>query len=185
MEIVMRTPRIALLTGTAALALVGLAGMAAAQPPDSAHGIHVLTIRLPDGRIEQIRYTGDVPPTVSLAPDMAQAAFAPESVFTMMDRMSAAMDRQAAAMFQALDTMPTMGAEGIVPAVSEPGICSRSIQITFTGNGQAPHVVSQTAGDCGPATGGSAVPAALPNAPEQQHTPAVIMARAETPERRD
>jgi hypothetical protein len=191
MEIVMRTPRAALLTGTAALVLVGLAGMASAQTPESPHGTHVLTVRLPNGQVEQVRYTGDVPPTVTLAPDVAPTAYVLGSPFAMLERMSADMDRQAAALFQALDTMPGSGpgsgpgseAEGfgLVPVLAGPGVCSRSVQITFMGNGQAPHVVSRTAGDCGPA-GGSAVPAALPNAPAAPaRKPDVVMAKAENP----
>jgi len=188
MEIVMRTP---LLTGTAALVLVGLAGMALAQTPASPQGTHVLTVRLPNGQVEQVRYTGDVPPTVTLAPDVAPTGYAPGSPFAMLERMSADMDRQAAALFQALDTIPAPGVErfgptlgtegfGIVPALAGPGVCSRSVQITFMGNGQAPHVVSRTAGDCGPA-GGSAAPAALPNAPAPKRVPDVVTAKAETP----
>jgi hypothetical protein len=191
MEIVMRTPRAALLTGTAALVLVGLAGMVSAQTPESSHEVHVLTVRLPNGQMEQVRYTGAVPPTITLAPDVAPTSHVPGSPFAMLERMSADMDRQAAALFQALDTQPAPGAEGfgptegaqgfgVVPALAGPGVCSRSVQITFMGNGQAPHVVSRTAGDCGP-TGGSAVPAALPNAPAPRHAPDVVMAKAENP----
>jgi hypothetical protein len=200
MEIVMRTSRAALLTGTAALALVGLAGMVSAQTPESSHGVHVLTVRLPNGQMEQVRYTGAMPPTITLAPDVAPSSYVLGSPFAMLERMSADMDRQAAALFQALDTQPALGAErfgpaqgaegfgpaqgaegfGIVPALAGPGVCSRSVQITFMGNGQAPHVVSRTAGDCGPA-GGSAVPAALPNAPAPRHAPDLVMAKAENP----
>ena len=40
--------------------------MAAAQG-----ATHVLTVRLPGGAVEQIRYTGNVPPEVMVAPDAA------------------------------------------------------------------------------------------------------------------
>jgi len=60
----MLTTRVALLCGAAAILLAGYAGIAAAQTPET----RVLTLRLPDGQVEQIRYIGDVPPTVILAP---------------------------------------------------------------------------------------------------------------------
>jgi hypothetical protein len=177
-ETVMRTTRIALLTGTAAIILAGIAGMAKAQTPE----IHVLTLRLPNGQVEQVRYTGDVPPTVILAPDARATSFAPASPFALLERMSADMDRQAAAMFRSINdmTMPNAGGVGTIPVLSGPGVCARSVQITFTGNGQAPHIVSRTAGDCGPAQG-KATPATLPNAPVPHRAPAVIEAKAADP----
>jgi hypothetical protein len=162
-----------------AIVLAGIAGIAKAQTPDA----HVLTVRLPDGRVEQIRYTGNVPPTVIVGPQAMATSFAPVSPFAMLERMSEDMERQQAVMFRAINdmTMPNAGGFGVIPAMSGPGVCTRSVQITFTGNGQAPHVVSQTAGDCGPAQS-RATPAALPNAPVPNHVPRVIEARAEGPD---
>lgn len=92
------------LASAAALAL-GAAGAWAAG------NSHVLKIRLPDGTQAQIRYFGSTPPKVSFeaapfAPAFASGAFAgpasfayPWAVngpFAELDRMSAAMDRQAA-----------------------------------------------------------------------------------------
>src|ERR1700722_405338 len=152
-ETVMRTTRIALLTGAAAIVLAGIAGMAKAQTPN----VHVLTLRLPSGQVEQIRYTGNVPPTVVLAPDAMATSFAPASPFVLLARMSADMDRQAVAMFRTINdiAMPNGAGLGMIPVLSGPGLCTRSVQITFAGNGQAPHVVSRTGGDCGPAQGGA------------------------------
>jgi hypothetical protein len=174
----MRTTRIALLTGTAAIILAGIAGMAKAQTRD----VHVLTLRLPDGRVEQIRYSGDVPPTVILAPDAMATSFAPVSPFALLEQVAADMERQEATMFRTINDMtgPNAGGGGIIPALSGAGVCTRSVQITFTGNGQAPHVVSRTAGDCGPAQG-KATPATLPNAPVPNRAPRVIEAKAENP----
>jgi hypothetical protein len=93
--------------------------MASAQTPESPHGTHVSTVRLPNGQVEQVRYTGDVPPTVTLAPDVAPTAYVLASPFAMLERMSADMDRQAAALFQALDTIPAPRAEGFGPARGE------------------------------------------------------------------
>ena len=130
----MRTTRIALLTGAAAIILAGIAGDG--QGPDPAN-VHVLTLRLPDGRVEQIRYSGDVPPTVVLAPDAMATSFAPVSPFALLAQMSADMERQEAAMFRTIDAMamPNGAGFGMIPVLAGPGVCTRSVQITFTGNG--------------------------------------------------
>jgi hypothetical protein len=176
-ETVMRTTRTALLTGAAAIVLAGYAGLAEAKSPET----HLLTVRLPDGRLEQIRYTGDIPPTVILAPDTTPAAFDPGSPFAMLDRMTAAMDREAEAMFREIDAMTANpGGVGLLPAMSGPGVCMRSIQVTYAGNGQAPHVVSQTSGDCGGARVRTA-PAALPNAPVPAQSPKIVEAKLDAP----
>jgi hypothetical protein len=176
--------RIALLAGAAGIVLAGLTGLATARTVTNPAQTHVLNIRLPNGQVEQVRYTGDVPPTVILAPDTAgQAvfpAFGPGSPFAMLERMSADMDRQAAAIFRDIDVMPpnTAGFR-IIPAFSGPGVCMRSVQATYPGNGQAPHVVSRTSGDCGPVHGSTA-PVMLPSAPVLHRTaPDVILARAD------
>lgn len=177
--------RIALLAGAAGIVLAGLTGMATAQTVTNPAQTHVLNVRLPNGQVEQIRYTGDVPPTVILAPDAAMDAvvpsFGPGSPFAMLERMSADMDRQAAALFHEIDAMPmNAGGFGVIPAMSGPGVCMRSVQVTFTGNGQAPHVVSQTSGDCG-SVHGSTAPVMLPSAPVPHRTaPDVILAKADT-----
>jgi hypothetical protein len=173
--------RIALLAGAVGIVLAGLTGMATAQTVTNPAQTHVLNVRLPNGQIEQIRYTGGVPPTVMLAPDTAMVpSFGSGSPFAMLERMSAEMDRQAAALFHDIDAMPmNAGGLGVIPAMSGPGVCMRSVQVTFTGNGRAPHVVSQTSGDCGPAHGSTA-PVMLPSAPVQHRAPDVILAKADT-----
>jgi len=183
----MRTPRIALLTGAAAVVFAGFAGMAEARTPET----HVLSLRLPGGQIEQVRYTGDVPPTVVLAPEAMTTTFGPFSPFGMLEQMTAAMDQQAEALLQNIDALrmpdagvPSDGGYEMVPALSGPGVCTSSIQITYTGNDQAPHVVSRTSGDCGPASGAAnraVAPAVLPSAPLPNQTPNVIQAKAANP----
>jgi hypothetical protein len=160
----------ALLTGAAAIVLAGFAGIADAQTPAETH---VMTLRLPGGQVEQVRYTGNVAPTVILAPDPA---------FALLQRMSADMDRQAAALLQDIDAVPApdAGGFGIIPAMSGPGVCMRSVQITYSGDGRAPHVVSRTAGDCGSARA-SATPTTLPSAPVREEAPAIVQAKADTP----
>ncbi len=174
----MRTTRLTLLTGSAAIALAGFATIAPAATPEA----HVLTLRLPGGQVEQVRYAGDVPPTVVLAPQSVVTSFAPAAPFALLQQISADMDRQAAALFANMTMLPSsgFGGFGLVPVMSGPGVCSRSIQITFAGTGQAPQVVSHTSGDCGPAPAGAA-PAALPNVPAPVRVPAVIRAKADSP----
>lgn len=162
----MNLPKTVLLAGAGAFAL---AGLAQAQVPDS----RVMSIRLPDGQVEQIRYTGDVAPDVVLLP---QAPAAPQMMagdpFALLRRISAMMDAQAAAMMQAmamqpLAMQPLAGAGGFGPVAvaAGPGVCMRSVQVTYTGHG-APHVVARTAGDCGGAPGqGAAHAVAIPGRP--------------------
>jgi hypothetical protein len=160
----------------AGAAVVALAGVARAQGSD----VHVMNVRLPDGSIEQIQYTGDVAPRVVLA---APQAVAMESPFAMLERMSAEMNRRAAAMFQAMNAamaMPPAGPAGLTQAATSAGagFCMRSVQVTYTGNGQ-PQVVSHTSGNCGPTTG--AAPAALPTAPAPRNDMKTIEVKADKP----
>ena len=177
-ETVMRTTRLALLAGAAAIILAGYAPVARARTPET----HVLTLRLPDGQTEQVRYVGDVPPTVILAPDV----MAPETAdpFTQLQRISARMDRQAEALFNDFAALGAAQDAGFVavPALSGPGVRMHSVQITYDGSGSAPHVVSHTAGDCG-ASGDQAAPAAVPGAPQARPGPRVIEAKAPIPRR--
>jgi hypothetical protein len=181
-----------LLAGVAAVACLGVAALAASpksQTP-AAHD-HVLTVRLPDGSVEQIHYSGDVAPKVAVAPG-GLGVFAPmpgfgpasaDSPFAMLNRLSAQMDQQMAEMMRNAPPMPTLAAPGamqraaagqeaalgqlpagtesysFVSSVNGGHACSRSVQITSQGAGQAPRVVTQTSGDCG---GGQAAPAPQP-----------------------
>jgi len=172
----MRLSRTVLAAGAAVLALTGLAGVASAETANT----HVMTVRLPDGTIEQIRYSGNVPPQVVVAPD----AVAFDSPFTMLDRMTALMDRQAEAMIRTINAMTaqpfpgptTEAAFGAVPA----GVCMRSVQITYTGHGQ-PQIVSRTAGNCG-AADGTAAPVQVPApAAPAAHAPRTIEVKAGSP----
>jgi hypothetical protein len=178
----MHLSRTVLAAGAAVLALTGLVGVASAETAN----IHVMTVRLPNGMVEQIRYSGDVPPQVVFVPDaFAPGAVAYQSPFTMLDRMTALMDRQAEAMMRTINAMmaqpfrapATEAAFGAVPAGS--GVCMRSVQITYTGHGQ-PHVVSQTSGDCGP-PGGTAAPVQLPAPSTPTHDPRTIEVKAGSP----
>jgi hypothetical protein len=176
----MRTTRLALLTGAAAIILAGYAGIAQAKSPET----HVLTLRLPDGQTEQVRYVGNVPPTVILAPDAMASWSEPANPFAMLDQISAQMDRQAQTLLSEIDAMgaPQLTGFASIPAMAGPGVCMRSVEITYTGGGAAPHVVSHSAGDCG-ATGEGATPATVPNAVPAKPGPEVIQAKAPSPRR--
>ncbi len=148
-----------LVAGLAAVVLAGASGLAAAQAPDT----HVMTVRLPNGMIEQIQYSGDVPPQVVLAPQPIAIA----SPVEMLRRMSAEMDRAMAAMFQGMPGMPGPmpgGAQSysVAAPFAGAGVCMQSVRVTYSGNGQHPVVERHSQGDCGPAAG---EPAAAPVAP--------------------
>jgi hypothetical protein len=183
-ETVMRTTRVALLTGAAAIVLGGLAGMAEAKVPET----HVLTLRLPDGQVEQVRYVGDLPPTVVVAPAAISTSSDPLDPFAMLEQVATEMDRQAEVLFRNIDALSTSdgGSFGMIPVLSGPAVCTRSVQITYAGDDQAPRVVSRTSGDCGPARE-RAAPVALPNAPaskpapDSDHEPGLVEVKAAKP----
>jgi len=158
----MASLRKALLAGAASIG-IAIAGMASAQT------VHVMNVAVPGGGIAQIRYVGDVPPQIVVAPAAFPAGFGeafgawmpgpsmfgPDLPFAMMDRIAAEMDRRAAAMFRYADTMAARAdaggvAEtawgampvGIVPAGGE----SYSFVSTISGNGvcsQSVRIVSR------------------------------------------
>lgn len=194
----MKTKTIGLFAGIAALAMAGTA-MAATAPkaakladqPD-----HVLNLALPDGTIEQIRYSGDAPPAVVFTPVRSAAMpVAFSDPFADFDRIAAAMDRQMDAMLREASTMAAqpIGPDGkidqaafarlpagtvhysFVSSSTANGTCSRSIQVTSYGANQQPKVVSQSSGDCAgvgtpltPAVGHPA-PAASPAITQVKH----------------
>lgn len=167
----MRPLRKAIFAGAAAIALVGVAGLAVAEIKNA----HVLDVYLPNGSSAHIRYVGDTPPTVSVAPPpmalsiLSPAAdpFGPDSPFAALDRMSQAMDRQADAMLRdiAAQPMPALvepglmqidigklppGAQGfsMVSTLSGNGVCTRSVQYRSLGDGKPPQAVTRTSGSC-------------------------------------
>lgn len=84
----MRIAKNLLLAGAAALALAGGAGLALAQP------LHSMMVRLPDGGLAQIQYSGNVPPRVAFVPESPAAEYDHlASPFAMLDRISAQIDR--------------------------------------------------------------------------------------------
>jgi hypothetical protein len=181
-ETTMRLSGSVLAAGAAALALIGVARFASAEPADT----RVMTVQLPNGAVEHIRYRGNVPPQVILVPVTAVPASAAfQSPFALLDQMSAMMDRQAEAMLRAVSAMAaqpfsvptTEAAFGRMSPGT--GVCMRSIQVTYLGNGQQPHVVSQTTGDCGPSQGAT-VPAQQPVPVTPKHDRRTIEVKAGT-----
>ena len=182
----MRSLQTVLLAGVAAAA-IGFSGVALAQNADT----HLMTVRLPDGGVAQIRYTGNVAPQVSLSQSPAAldvfapmpSLFGPNSPFAELDRISAEIDHQAAAMFRQARTIAAEARSGqlteaamrnlppgsqsytFISEASGSGVCSQSVEITSRGNGAPPRVVSHSSGNCGPmggATGTVNLPTATP-----------------------
>ena len=161
------------LIGAALLAAAGLAGASAGELART----HILTVRLPDGSIEQIRYLGDRPPQIHWTQDPApllSPGFEPvdmNSPFAALDRMSGEMDREAQAMserdgptcsnsvFGFPDTFamvdlakPAPGARSVsvVSTLSGGHVCTRSVEVYASPEGGRPRIVTRTSGDCGP-----------------------------------
>ena len=186
-----------LFAGVAA-ALVG--GVALAQnnhkPPLHEVAMHEMTVTLPGGGVEHIRYSGNVAPQVFVSSNPLWASafdrsvFGADPVFAAMDRMNAQMDRVWASFDRDMATMAAEnralltsadtggpiearmlnappGSYSYISSFSSNGACTRSVEITSVGNGAKPKVVSQTSGDCGKA-----------GAPSLHSAPSTTSARA-------
>ena len=165
----MRTRTIAFLSGIAALALAGSVALAASKHSDT----HEMTIRLADGTVEHIQYTGDVAPRIVIGSDPftaagpGAAAFWSVPSFAALDRISAEMDRSieelmrrteslamaplpdAGAINQAaLRNLPSGSSYSVTTMSSGKGVCTRTLQVTASANGAKPQVVSHSYGSC-------------------------------------
>ena len=193
----MRVFQTTLLAGAAAIAVSGLSGVAAARDLNA----HMMTVQLPGGGVAEIRYTGDVPPQVVFSPAPTAlgafmpfgAVFGPASPFATLDRISAAMDREAASLIRLAEMLanapafapnrPIETALGNLPPGTESysmvsmwsgnGVCTQSIEITSPANGGRPRVVSHSSGNCGSAPG-SAVVIRAPTLPAPTHAPEIL-----------
>ena len=162
----MQKTTIALMAG--ALALAGTAAFAASSD------VHHMTVRLADGSVAKIEYTGDVAPKVSLARPMSLADFAPQfgfAPFAGFQQIDAMMDAQMRAMQQQINAMmalppgfgvganaPIEAAFGKLPAGAN--FCAQSVSITTDAHGKQ-NITRHTAGNCG---GTTAAPAEHPQA---------------------
>ena len=200
----MRNIRTAMTAGAAAVAAIGFCGAALAQSPQA----HTLTLALPGGGVEQILYTGSVAPQVYVSDAPAPAfvalpsVFGAASPFAELERISAAMDREAAQMLReaaavsaapggapidvaALANLPAGSREySFISTMNGNGVCSRSVEITAEGNGAPPRVVTHSSGNCtaaampGAPALGTPVPTQLPTAPAPRSGPRMIMTKA-------
>jgi hypothetical protein len=150
----MRVLRNLILAAVASLGVVGIAGVAAAQTAN------VMTVRLPGGGLAEIRYLGDVPPQVVFLPSAAAyegpapSVFGRGSPFAAFERISAEMDRQAAAMLRYAAALADQMRDGqsYTYAGTMPGACMQGVRITEVG-GAAPRVERYSVGNCGAASG--------------------------------
>jgi len=117
----MRTGYTTILAGCTALAIAGLYEHATAQSA-LPQQTHVLMVQLPDGEVEQISYSGNVAPGISISPIPAPfAAFTSDAPafepapFADFDRIEAQMDQQINDMMkqnQLLAAQPFLGLDG-------------------------------------------------------------------------
>ena len=153
----MKARKTPLLVGAAAVAAIGLAGAAVAEIQHR----HVMQVRLPDGTLEEIRYTGDTPPVVRLQPGWAPVAYAwpqdvlpAEAPFAMLERLSAQMDREAAALLQQVrsEPGPLMDGPGGLTEVDigklPPGVSGSSVVSTVNGGKAVSALLAATRNRC-------------------------------------
>ena len=158
----MRIAKNLLLAGAAAFALAGGTGLALAQP------LHSMMVRLPDGGLAQIQYSGDIPPRVAFVPEAPPAEYGHRaSPFAMLAQISAQIDREIDALMggvamgppfvnpeRVLDVdmhnlPPGTVQYSVVSATAGDGsFCTRSMEIARTAPGARPHVVEHKSGDC-------------------------------------
>ncbi|HXR86438.1 MAG TPA: hypothetical protein VN728_05695 [Stellaceae bacterium] len=167
----------------AGVASVAFAGTVAA---------HTLTLQLPGGATEQITYSGDVAPQVSILPapvsPAADWALGPQSPFALMQQIAAQMDRDADVMMrqmQEIAAQPLAGPGQPIPidmtrlppgtqsysfvsTLSPRGVCSQSTEIIAKGAGQKPQVITHRSGDCSAPSDGAAATVARDNSPATQ-----------------
>jgi hypothetical protein len=195
--------RTAALIGAVVLAAAGLAGASASELART----HVLTVRLPDGSIEQIRYLGDRPPQIRWTQDPAPL-FWPgiermdmNSPFAALDRVSAEMDREAQALLnQTADLRdsaigfpdplalidsgrlaPGARSFSVVSTLSGGHMCTRSVEVFPSPDGGRPRIVMRTSGDCGAGARGSLPSAIQPRGEPVRMRPGLIVARSSRP----
>src|ERR1700761_5839388 len=147
--------RISLRSGLAVGAAMLAAGAVTAAMAEDGR-VHVLTVPLPGGGVEQIQYTGDVAPRVVFVPASRVAAVPMMDVdpFATLNRIAAMMDRQATAMLREVESM--QGGDmvpgvprGFVSTMPGSGVCMRSVRITYNGGNAPAQGVSGSSRDCG------------------------------------
>lgn len=194
--------RRALLASVAFLGVAGLVVPAFAKSP----GTHTVIVEIPNGDVARINYTGNVPPAITFEPktgltgDFATmpCPFAPYSSFAMIQEISAEMDREMATLLHNVEkTATVLMSTPLTPAafgkfwpggnsyafastVTGKGVCTESVQITYSGDGTS-KVVSSRSGDCGSLSGTASAPIRLLPAPSGTLVPGTILADDATP----
>lgn len=183
--------------------VIGLAGLA----PTIARELdgHSVTVRLPDGGVETITYTGKVAPRIHFQArpvfglvDSPFVAFTPMGFpsFATLDRISAEMDRQMDVMLRQAQMMAAMPQDqalynatlkglpqgstsfSMVSETTSNGVCTHVTRITQGAGDAKPQMVSQTSGNCGEGAH-SAAPSTDPDVKQiNYHMPAVRPVRS-------
>jgi len=196
-----QTLRNTLLIGAGLIAAAGLASQAfAQQKTEQATQMHQMTVRLPDGSLEMIRYSGNQPPVVTFPGDPDAAlitafdSFGDASPFAEMERISAAMDRETAAMLDnirlfahspdASDNLMNVdlsrlpkGAKGytMISTTSGKGTCTQITEYFNSGHSK-PQVRTSSSGNCGALQGSTAKTARAPSPqPASKHLPSGVI----------
>lgn len=198
--------RRALFASVAFLGIVGLVAPALAKSPEN----HTIILEIPNGDVARIQYTGNVPPTIIFEPKMGLTGdfmtmprpFTPNLSFAMIQKVSANMDREMATLFQNMENAATaLMSASLTPAafgtlwpsgsgytfastVAGPGVCTESMQITYSGDG-APKVVSSRSGDCGSPSGTAPVPTRVLPPPSETFAPGTVLANDTAPSHQD
>jgi hypothetical protein len=131
-----------------------------------------MTLQLPGGGSETIRYTGDVAPKVAFvqAPfDVAwdsPVTFGFEPSFAAFNRITADMDRQMGDFWRQAQAMARWSSDGNLTEAALPqlapggsaysfvsesfgnSVCTRMTEVTSSPDGGKPKVVSRTSGNC-------------------------------------
>lgn len=198
----MRFTRTAMIAGAVGVALAGAAFAAEQAKPKT------MLVQLPDGSVERVQYTGDVPPRVTFVAqpdgpaDIFEAAFGPDSAFADMQRISAAMQAQSEAMFRQAATMaaqPPAAADGkgvtLTNAAGEPvGVmhysyvssstdangCTQTVSYNSDGQANQPKVVRTASDGCSAAAKAGVTPTVAP-APAAKPAPVVTPVSAPKP----
>jgi hypothetical protein len=147
----MKSLRMSVLAGSAAVALIACAGLALAQSP----ALHHMTVALPNGGTAQIAYSGDIPPKVSFDSDPFQEAAYGLTPFSRLERISAAMDQEMNAWmneagFWDMPMLTPAQIQADLRNAPQGSFCMESMSVTRTSSDAAPKVVSYHYGNCAP-----------------------------------
>ncbi|HEY6817551.1 MAG TPA: hypothetical protein VI168_18595 [Croceibacterium sp.] len=167
----MRFTRSTALAGAAALLVAGTAAAAAEK-------LHKREVALAEGGTVQIEYTGDAAPKVGVERASPQARIAYDP-FAELDRIAFEMRARQQAMLQQMAAMQqaaaragtaapgSVTAAGAVPAgahvsyfssTTDSSGCTRTVQYSSDGTGEAPKVTHASAGSCYSAAASDAAP---------------------------